>query len=150
MRIRQAAFGPLFRACEGVIQMDFRVKSWFVIPLALPAVLRYLIFRKHRDSGLIRIRRKSAFSRLGIVTGGLVSRHGDQQSSGSAKSRQRPSLHRVTTNQNRSYTSTNSPRFQAVSEADSELLFPFVASGVATVETQCVAMHCSEWLQVVL
>lgn len=145
-----AASRPLFHASEDIFELDFYTKSPFVIPPALPAALRFRAFWEHRDSDLIRIRRKSAFSRLGIVAGGLADLRGEQEPPGCAKSRQRPSLHRVTTNQNRSYASTNSPRFQTVSEADLELLFPFVASGVATVETQCVAMHCSEWLQVVL
>lgn len=53
-------------------------------------------------------------------------------------------------NQNQAHTSANSPRFQVVSEAVSVVLFPFVASGVATIETQCIAMRCSYWLQVAL
>ena len=40
--------------------------------------------------------------------------------------------------------------FQVVSGADSELLFPFVARGVTTVQTRYDAMRFDKWLQVVL
>lgn len=150
MRIRKAAFGPLFHARGGFVPVHFSVNYRFVIPPALPAVLRFRALWERHDSGLIRIRRKSAFSRSGIVAGGLADLRGERKPPGGAKSRQRPPLHRVTTNRIRPLTSANSPRFQAVSEAVSGLLFPFVASGVATVETQCVAIRCTEWLQVAL
>ena len=150
MRIRKAASRPLFHVLAGFVPAYFNVNSRFVIPPALPAVLRFRAFWEHRDSGLIRIRRMFAFSRSGVVAGGLADLRGERKPPGSAKSGQCPSLYRVTTNQNRSSTSANSPRFQVVSGADSGLLFPFVARGVATVETQCVAMRCSEWLQAAL
>ncbi len=145
-----AASGLLYHASRGISSLDSRMKSRFVIPPALPAVLRFRALWERHDSGLIRIRRKSAFSRSGIVAGGLADLRGERKPPGGAKSRQRPPLHRVTTNRIRPLTSANSPRFQAVSEAVSGLLFPFVASGVATVETQCVAIRCTEWLQVAL
>lgn len=150
MRIRKAASRPLFHVLAGFVPAYFNVNSRFVIPPALPAVLRFRALWERHDSGLIRIRRKSAFSRSGIVAGGLADLRGERKPPGDAKSRQRPPLHRVTTNRIRPLTSANSPRFLAVSGAVSELLFPFVASDVVTIETQCVAMRFNEWLQVVL
>mgnify|MGYP004478065199 FL=1 len=144
-----AASGPLFHASEGIFELDFCTKSPFVIPPpALPAALRFRAFWEHRDSDLIRIRRKSAFSRLGIVAGGLADLRGEREPPGCAKSRQRPSLDRVTTNQNRSYISTNSPdskRFRKLIRNCYSRLLQVEWQPLKRSASPCIAVNGCRW-----
>lgn len=143
-----AASGPLFHASEGIFELDFCTKSPFVIPPALPAALRFRAFWEHRDSDLIRIRRKSAFSRLGIVAGGLADLRGEREPPGCAESRQRPSLHRVTTNQNvhaPAQTAPDSKRFRKLIRNCYSRLLQVAWQPLKRSTSPCIAVNGYRW-----